>query len=107
MKRNLFTLASMVTGALCVAAGTAFVMTMRVSMYDPLPEFTLHGVPWLGWSCVVCAATTFALLLRQAHRIRTADERERSGQCPQCGYDLRATPGQCPECGRGPPEVDE
>jgi hypothetical protein len=26
-------------------------------------------------------------------------ERVAAGRCPQCGYDLRASPARCPECG--------
>ncbi len=33
-------------------------------------------------------------------RRRRGARRARAGLCPDCGYDLRATPGRCPECGR-------
>jgi len=38
---------------------------------------------------------------RRRHRTKT---RGRAGQCPICGYDMRATPTRCPECGAIPPQ---
>jgi DNA-directed RNA polymerase subunit RPC12/RpoP len=33
-------------------------------------------------------------------------ERLRAGRCPECGYDLRATPVRCPECGMRSVKID-
>jgi hypothetical protein len=49
------------------------------------------------WLVAMTFAVPPAMLL---YRRRRAVQRGRAGQCPACGYDLRATPERCPECGR-------
>ena len=44
--------------------------------------------------------TLFVLAVPYSRELER-ERRFRAGQCPACGYDLRATPGRCPECGAG------
>ena len=47
------------------------------------------------WGIALLLAFLPAARLRSWLRAR----HKRLGICPQCGYDLRATPDRCPECG--------
>jgi hypothetical protein len=54
-------------------------------------------VPW--WLTQLCTTAAAGLWIRHVYRKRM---QQKAGQCPGCGYDLRATPDRCPECGRVP-----
>jgi hypothetical protein len=66
----------------------------------PGVTFRRHGwalpfLPWMLWPWIVPAAWLVPLAVRSRRRQR----RMVAGHCPECGYDLRATPQRCPECG--------
>ena len=54
-----------------------------------------------GLLVIVTAILPATLFARTTTRLLRRRRRDRRGQCPACGYDLRATPGRCPECGHG------
>jgi hypothetical protein len=64
---------------------------------DDVATGLVVGIPY--WFVVAVSLAPLALRVRRhiAARIR------RPGLCPNCGYDLRATPDRCPECGAVPP----
>ncbi len=54
-------------------------------------------MPW--WSIVLL---TGVMPLRSLVALMLREKQHRAGHCPDCGYDLRATPRRCPECGYMP-----
>jgi len=69
-------------------------------------HYAHHGRTWMGtrwifpdWPLLVIGAV---LAVPMARRISQRVARCKSGFCPKCGYDLRATPERCPECGTIP-----
>jgi hypothetical protein len=89
----------------------------RVAL-DPQDRLVLHGAPmahmhwsaptprrvvyWLRFSnwIALCMPLPLAWLSIRVARWTRTRRRQRRGLCPDCGYDLRATPGRCPECGK-------
>jgi len=60
-------------------------------------DFDLDLQLWVGVTIVVALVT---LLLGSLYRKGRRERRSETGLCPECGYDMRATPDQCPECGQ-------
>ena len=72
--------------------GTGITTGEQTSYHVVVPQWALAAV------CLVAPGARGVALLRRRRR-------GRGGMCPNCGYDLRATPGRCPECGDGAREA--
>jgi hypothetical protein len=71
------------------------------AMERQLPKQTWYYQSRVGVAYpLLCLVTLIppAVWLR-GQRSRRRRKRIEAGECPACGYDLRATPGRCPECG--------
>jgi hypothetical protein len=77
--------------------GFSFATTARPGAIRGLDDSKLFYAIIPHWSLVLALAlvATHQFLGPAARRAR----RREKGQCPNCGYDLRASPDRCPECG--------
>ncbi len=81
----------------------------------PLKSFEFAGVKFGGlygqnsmlWNLIIpfwLLTTLTAILpifqIRYLIRLLKKSLRQTHGHCPNCGYDLRASPNRCPECGQ-------
>jgi hypothetical protein len=89
--------------AWCMSAAAAVALLM-ISPNDPGKRPIIIG-GFASWTFVIVPSLV-AYRLRVL-RAQAIEARRRSGCCPSCGYDLRASPERCPECGEPKGTVDE
>ena len=61
----------------------------------------------LKLGCFFACGVSFTIAGIGTFRAWRRATRVREGLCPECGYDLHATPARCPECGASSPSVAE
>lgn len=81
-----------VPGVALVIFGLAIVGFVEI--VPPGPWHT--GIKVIGWSLMIIGHILSGVAFFQTRRLK---RRLARGLCPNCGYDLRATPDRCPECG--------
>ena len=72
--------------------------SMLTFSYWAAPSWSTHAVEYAVHYWLVTALLGVAPAVRVVAVWRRR-RRAAIGQCPTCGYDLRATPDRCPECG--------
>jgi len=93
-------------------------LALDIEPNDSQAEWQRGGFAWSSWRPASgtaylarlavplwsVAAATLVLPLAWSLRRTMSRARKRlnAGNCPACGYDLRATPDRCPECGSVP-----
>jgi hypothetical protein len=71
---------------------------MHSSLFAPAPRpYTIIAVPYYALLVIALALPTGTLVHYLHFLVRR--RRKTKGLCPNCGYDMRATPTRCPECG--------
>jgi hypothetical protein len=65
-----------------------------VTVFFHVPTYRLIAVPYWFIAAFLSVPLIRAMLVARRRRGRLD-----RGLCPDCGYDIRATPGRCPECG--------
>lgn len=89
-------------GAFTDNAGSVFMAPQPTG--PPLPPFITYRYRRVPYPAILAALLALTMIPLTARAIRKLVRAHRTAAllCPECGYDLRATPARCPECGHTP-----